>query len=372
MSHILRDVNLRNVILGLCCFASFANAAPRTTHAVFLVTVNGLRWQEVFNGIDPLLMKEKSAGMQEQGAAALRDRLYKESPESRREALMPFFWTDLAPQGVVLGNLGKASSMRVTNAFRVSYPGYSEILTGRSQDDKIKSNDPIQNPTTTILEFLRTRLSLSRSQVALFASWDAFHAIGEHTPGSITIDAGYQEAAADAAPRARELAAMQFDARTPWDEARHDYVTFELALDYLKRVHPRVMHIAFDETDDWAHMRRYDRVLEGIQFVNRSLRTLWTTLQSIPEYRDQTTLIVTCDHGRGSKLEDFSDHGAKVRGAEQVWALIAGPDTPAKGELTQTEDYYQRDLAPTILEIMGVPPASYDGALGRVIDPAVK
>ncbi len=189
-------MNRRTLILGLGCLASFVgesvDAAPRTTHAVFLVTVDGLRWQEVFNGIDPLLMKEKSAGMQEQGAAALRDKLYKDTPQSRREALMPFFWTDLAPQGAVIGNLGKASSMRVTNAYRVSYPGYSEILTGRSQDDKIKGNDPIQNPTTTILEFLRTRLNLPRSQVALFASWDTFHAIGEHTSGSITIDAGYQ------------------------------------------------------------------------------------------------------------------------------------------------------------------------------------
>ncbi len=365
-------MSLRTVALVFCCLTSLIEAAPRASKAVFLVTVDGVRWQEVFNGIDPLLMKEKSAGMGEQGAGALRDRLYKDTPEERRLALMPFFWTELAAHGVVIGNLGKASSMRVTNAFRVSYPGYSEILTGRSQDDKIKGNDPIQNPTTTILEFLRTRLSLARSQVALFASWDAFHAIGEHTPGSITINAGYEDAGDDASQRTRELAAMQFDARTPWDEARHDYVTFELALDYVKRAHPRVMHIAFDETDDWAHMRRYDRVLESIQFVDRSLRTLWTTLQAMPEYRDQTTLVVTCDHGRGSTLEDFSGHGAKVRGAEQIWALIAGPDTPAKGEMPQTEDYYQRDLAPTILEIMGVPPASYEGALGRIIDVAVK
>src|SRR6202011_5679135 len=152
--------------------------------------------------------------------------------------------------------------------------------------------------------------------------------IGEHTPGSITINAGYQPADGNASPRAKDLAALQFAARSPWDETRHDYVTFELALDHLRRFHPRVMHISFDETDDWAHMRRYDRVLESIQYIDQMLRTLWTTLQSMPEYRAHTTLIVTCDHGRGDSLKDFNDHGAKVAGAEQIWLAIVGPDTP--------------------------------------------
>ena len=56
---------------------------------------------------------------------------------------MPFFWGTLARQGVVLGNVTKGSSVQVTNAYRVSYPGYSEILTGRAQDDVIRGNDPI-------------------------------------------------------------------------------------------------------------------------------------------------------------------------------------------------------------------------------------
>jgi hypothetical protein len=346
--------------------------APRKTKAVMLVTVDGLRWQEIFGGIDPRLMNEKSAGMTETGAAALRERLTKETPEARREALLPFFWQKLAPHGIVLGNVNKGSSMRVTNAFRVSYPGYSEILTGRSQDNVIKNNDEIRNPTPSILEFLREKLGLKRSQVALFASWNAFHFIAEHTPGSIAINAGYQPADPTASPRAKELSALQFAARSPWDEARHDYVTFELALDYLRRERPRVLMISFDETDDWAHMRRYDRVIEAIQYFDQTLQTLWTTLQAMPEYRDQTTLVITCDHGRGDTLKDFSDHGAKVPGAEQVWLAIVGPDTPARGELTSTENYYQRDIAPTILELLGVPAGSYPGVQGRAIGVAIK
>jgi len=362
----------RSLALWLCCAALSIHAAERKTRAVILVTADGLRWHEIFNGIDARLMNEKSAGMSEPGAAALRDRLWKDTPEARREALLPFFWKELAPRGIVLGNVGKKSSVRVANAYRVSYPGYSEILTGRTQDDVIRGNKEIRNPTTTVLEFLREKLGLARPQVALFASWDAFHYIGEHTPGAITINAGYEAADDNASPRAKELTALQLAARTPWDEARHDYVTFELALDYLRRVHPRVMHISFDETDDWAHMRRYDRVLEAIQYFDRTIATLWTTLQSMPEYRDRTTLLVTCDHGRGDTLKDFSDHGAKVEGADQIWIAVAGPDTPARGEAVDAEDFYQRDIAPTILELLGLPVGSYAGVEGRVIGVAVR
>src|SRR5258708_38120246 len=168
--------------VALLSIALTIQAAPRKTKAVVLVTVDGLRWQEIFGGIDPRLMNEKSAGMTESGAAALRERLAKETPEARREALLPFFWQKLAPHGIVLGNMNKGSSMRVTNALRGSYPRYSEILTRRSPDNVIKNNDEIRNPAPSILEFLREKLALKRPQVALFASWGVFHFIAEHTP----------------------------------------------------------------------------------------------------------------------------------------------------------------------------------------------
>ena len=362
----------RVAVVCLCCAALCGFAGERKTRNIVLVTSDGVRWQEIFNGIDARLMNEKSAGMTGTTPAALREQLSKPMPEARRAVLLPFFWTELAPRGIVLGNVNKNSSVRVTNGYRVSYPGYSEILTGRAQDAVIRGNDEIQNPTPTGLELLREKLALPKSQVAVFASWSTFHFIAEHTPGSITINAGYEAAAAGASARERQLSALQFAARTPWDEARHDYVTFELALDYLQRVHPRVMEISFDETDDWAHMRRYDRVLESIEYLDQTLRKLWTTLQSMPEYRDQTTLIVTCDHGRGDTLQDFSSHGAKVQGADHIWMAIVGPDTPARGEAVNTEDFYQRDIAPTMLDLLGIPAGSYAGMQGRVIGPAVR
>jgi hypothetical protein len=229
--------------LFLICFGCVA--AQRETRNVILITADGLRWQDLFGGMDPLLKDAKGTGMDDD--KALKARLWRETAEERRQVLMPFFWPTLALQGVVLGNLKKGSSVRVTNSFRVSYPGYAEILTGRAQDEAIHGNDAVRNPTPTVLEFLRRKLGLAQSQVALFGSWEMFQLIGEHQPGSIVINAGYRDYdGPHNSPRMRELSALQYEVLSPWTEERHDYITFEMALEYMRQAQPRVMHIAFD------------------------------------------------------------------------------------------------------------------------------
>ncbi|MGA3203434.1 MAG: hypothetical protein ABSF12_13200 [Bryobacteraceae bacterium] len=86
---------------------------------------------------------------------------------------------------------------------------------------------------------------------------------------------------------------------------------------------------------------------------------------SMPAYRDSTTLIVTSDHGRGSTLADWSDHGKKVPGADKIWLAILGPDAPASGEFPVHAE--QRDIAPTIIKLLGQNPSDYKGATGSPI-----
>jgi len=286
-------------------------------------------------------------------------------------ALLPYFWGTLAPSGIVLGNLAKGSSVQVTNHYRVSYPGYSEMLTGRAQDDAIRGNDPVQNPTPSFLQFVKEQYRLPREKVAVFASWDMFHYIAENRRGELFINAGYEASTLPDNPRVAELNKLQFQARYMDDSARHDAFTFGLAMEYLKSEQPRLLYIAFDETDDWAHARRYDQVLRSIQFLDGALQELWTWTQGSPAYRGSTTLIVTCDHGRGGTLDDWHSHGQDVQGSDQVWIAIIGPDTPARGEARNTAVYHQRDIAPTALDLLRIDPASYPGVLGKPIAAAI-
>jgi hypothetical protein len=340
------------VILTLGCFLSWA--AP--VQNVILITADGLRWQDVFHGIDPLLARERSARMDK--AQDRREKYERATEKERREALMPFFWTKFAPQAAVF------SDVRVTNGIRVSYPGYSEILTGRSEDRLIHSNFAIRNPNSTVLEFLKSSLHLSKQEVGLFASWRTFRQIGEHTEGSIFINAGYETAEfPGATPELSELSRIQFHLLTPSDEARHDFVTGSMALEYLRIAKPRVLYVAFDETDDWAHERRYDRVLDAIADFDSFLDRLWTTIGNLDEYRGRTAVIITSDHGRGSTLRDWSDHGPAVEGAERVWLAICGPNIQPRLENQQVIE--QRDIAPSIVRLMGIDPAAYKGVTGK-------
>ena len=73
-------------------------------HNVILVTLDGVRVQEFFGGMDAVIAKapEAESGIYE--AEVTSKRWWRETPEARREALMPFFWKTLAPAGMVLGN----------------------------------------------------------------------------------------------------------------------------------------------------------------------------------------------------------------------------------------------------------------------------
>ncbi len=345
--------------------------AQRKTKHIVLFTSDGVRWQDLFTGIDPTLMREKSAGMADAGA--LREKLWADTPAARREALMPFFWTELVPQGILLGNASKGSSVEVSNRYRVSYPGYSEILTGRAQDNVITGNLSLQNPTPSFLQFLRSQQHLKREQVAVFASWENFHYSAENKRGDIYVNAGYDvsELPRDS-PRTDLFNKLQFDARFKDDSARHDAFTFGLGSEYLQKIQPEHMFISFDETDDWAHSRRYDRVLESLQYVDRALQQLWSYLQSSQKYRGTTTLVVTTDHGRGSTLADFSGHGPRVPGDEHIWAFFIGPDVSPVGEASNTDTYYQRDIAPTILDLLGFDYHTYEGVLGTPMKAVVR
>ncbi len=359
-------MSLRKIFLAVVLAASLLPAQARKTKNIVLVTADGLRWQEIFGGIDPLLMESKEASMNVAGN--LRKMLWAETPEERRKLLMPFFWGTLVPRGVLLGNVKKGSSVKVTNRYRVSYPGYSEILTGQAQDEAIRGNDKVQNPSVTVLEFLRTKLRLDRPQVALFASWEHFTWIGEHNPDSIIINAGYKnyEGPANTA-RMRELSHLQYQMLTPWESARHDHITADLALEYLKNVKPRALYVSFDETDDWAHEKRYAWVLDAIRRFDRFLKDLCSRIDL-----NTTSLVITADHGRGGTAADWHDHGARTVGAEQIWLAIAGPDTPAQGEAVDVPEFFQRDVTPTILSLLGIDPAEMKGIQGKPIPLALK
>ena len=134
---------------------------------------------------------------------------------------------------------------------------------------------------------------------------------------------------------------------------RFDGFTHALAMDYLLRYRPRLLHIAYGETDSDAHARRYDRYLAMLQESDAMLRELWQAIEGDSLLRGRTTLLITTDHGRGRTGQDWTSHGKDVVGAEHIWVLAIGAGVPARGVVTTTPTT-QAQVAPTVLALLGL------------------
>jgi len=321
------------------------------TRNVVLIVTDGLRWQEVFTGADSNLLNEKSGGIWE-SAEKLRHDYWNDDPVERRKMLFPFLWNVVAKQGQIFGNQKKGSYARVTNGLAFSYPGYNEMLTGHP-DPRINSNEFGPNPNTTVFEWMN-QFPEFHGQVAVYATWDVFKNIFNQPRSQLVMQVGWDlPEKGNLTPRQELLNDLYRTTTRLDDEDVWDSFLQVPLLDYVKSAHPRLLFVGYGETDNWAHAGRYDLVLESAHQFDGFVRQLWDTMQAMPEYRDQTTFIITTDHGRGSGLEEWKEHGVDQKGSDNIWIAVMGPDTTRPGELENTGTITQSEIAATIGEFLG-------------------
>ena len=319
------------------------------TENVVLITLDGLRWEEVFGGADSLLLHDERYV---DDSDALAERFWAPDSDERRKLLMPFFWDTVVGQGQLYGNRTFGSRVDVTNNHLFSYPGYNEILTGRA-DDRIDSNDKRPNVNVTILEYVNG-LDAFQGRVAAFGSWDVFPYIINEERSGVPVNAGFEPAGGnDLTERERFLTELQGQIPSPWGSVRLDAFTHHFAKEHLMKNRPRLLYIAYGETDDFAHDGEYDSYLEAAYRTDAFIRDLWNWVQTADGYRDRTTLLITTDHGRG-EAEEWTSHGSNVDGAREIWMAAIGPDTPARGEVRADEGHFQDQVAATVAAFLGL------------------
>src|SRR5881227_3930354 len=113
-------------LLLLAAAPAPAAEPARAAENVLVVTLDGFRWQELFEGADESLIDAKLGGIRD--LPGLKRRYWRDTAAARRAALMPFFWGTLAANGQVFGNPAKKAAARATNGLKFSYPGYSEMF----------------------------------------------------------------------------------------------------------------------------------------------------------------------------------------------------------------------------------------------------
>ncbi len=328
---------------------SEAKPVTRNDRNVVYITWDGFRWQELFGGAQEILIA-KDAGVAD--VEGLKRKYWRESEAERREVLLPFVWKTIAKQGQIFGDPSKNAAAKLENTHKFSYPGYSEMFCGFADDKGIDSNNKFPNPHVNVLEFLNRRPGFEK-RVAGIATWDVFPSILNQPRSELYVHAGIAPIPGDSlTDREKLLNEMIEDAVVLWPNNQIDAITMQVAREYLLKHKPRVFFIGLGETDEWAHARRYDRYLHSANRADAFVAKLWELLQSLPEYKDQTSLVLACDHGRGNTIRDWTDHGAKIDGAEFVWSAVLGPDTPALGVRSDVNVTLSQ-VASTLADLVG-------------------
>ncbi|MDE3251414.1 MAG: alkaline phosphatase family protein [Bacteroidota bacterium] len=314
---------------------------------VFIITTDGFRWQEIFNGADSSLINNPRFV---EDTGLLKQQYWSDDLTERRKKLLPFFWNVIQTDGTISGNRNYGNEVNVYNLYKISYPGYNEILTGYA-DKRLIPNLAIRNRNENVLEFLNRQQGYTGKVVA-FSSWNMIPFILDEKRSHIPVNSGY-EMLDDSHDSINSLINQVQRAVRNKGKTRHDLLTYASAKNYIENEHPKVVFLALGETDEFAHMGKYDQYLQKAHQFDQMIAELWYYVQTDPFYKDNTTFILTTDHGRGSKSARWQNHGFWIKGSGQAWMAMLGPGILALGEKKGKETIYQKQIASTIAVLVG-------------------
>jgi hypothetical protein len=130
-----------------------------------------------------------------------------------------------------------------------------------------------------------------------------------------------------------------------------DEFTFLVATEVMRRFAPSLLAITFSDMEV-AHFGSYSLHLAGISTVDRLVYELWTQLQTLPAYKDKTTLFVLPEFGRdidGSSTNGFFNHRQNSESTRLTWMMCLG-DAVRKAQILE-DPIEQTDICPTIARL---------------------
>ena len=292
-----------------------ATREPRTEN-VILVTIDGVRWQEIFDGLED---------SRADGAGLPRG-------ETRTaEGLTPNLHRLFFEGGTVLGDPRLGETVVASGPKYYSLPSYVEIMTGAVSG--CSGNDCQPVVPWTIAAEIGHRGPDSRS--AVFSSWGV---ISRAVPSDERI--------------VRELGRRANEEQPAYPghgDYRPDRATAAAAIDHLVHKRPRMLWVALGDTDEWAHRNDYRGYVDALRFADSVVGEICAHLAEMGSYGERTAVFVTADHGRDA---GFVDHGGPDSAA--VWLLARASTIPAQGARGLLKKRYLRDVAPTIAELYGL------------------
>ena len=323
---------------------------PPPPGRVVLVVIVGVRWQDVFTGVDPDLAKTYLLPPREVVGP---------------EVLVPNLHRLTTSDGLAYGMPGAGEAMFASGPNYVSQPGYIEIFSERRPTGCL-SNDC---PKTTERTFVDDIATATNGSAAVVSSWEVIGRAAALAPAKLVTSTGQGRGENQGELRVDEKATKNLEfgrIAASWPghgEYRPDKYTREIALAYLEHRHPQFMFLGLGDTDEYAHLGDYRGYLRALHEADATIGRLLETLDRMGDDGRHTTVLVTTDHGRERA---FVSHGGVAPESSRVW-MIAGGNVRPDGPVALPEPAHLYDVGPTVRRLMGLPQGPGEGR--ALVDP---
>ena len=307
-----------------CFFSVISFAGPiqkdesqKITHVVY-VTFDGTRWQDFF----------------------------------QTHEFFSKFWQKYSASVTLYGDPKSSVYMDVAS-IPVSLPSYQSQMAGSVQP--CSDNGCGRIAVETLTENILHTLKLRKKDVATFSSWPEIGLAVEHIMGTTYANTGNMLVTDPNTGLPDSEMARLNDQQAidhPGGGDRYDKYTFAQALHYLEKYQPKFLWISLDDADEAAHQNNVDLYRDTLRSYDSMLDVLFGTLKKLGLY-EETLVIVTTDHGRGSG-GDWDEHGPRYPESAQTWAFVL------HGELKEMEHgegwsgYNTLSIRPAIEAALGV------------------
>jgi hypothetical protein len=246
------------------------------------------------------------------------------------ETYIPNMWNDMKPFGTIYEefyNFGKTETS----------PGHASIVTGTWQTIPDGTGDRPTKPT--VFEYYRKQLGSLESDNYVIAGKSKLFILTYSTHS----DYGSVYQAAN----------ETYDA--------DDQDTYDRLMWVMDTHHPDLIIVNFPEVDWGGHSGDWDYYTSSLSNADALMYSLWQKIQTDNNYKDNTTLFITNDHGRHSDgvLDGFQGHGDDCEGCQHIMLLAIGKGVTPGQIISETRD--MRDIAPTIGDLLGFATPLADG-----------
>ena len=133
-----------------------------------------------------------------------------------------------------------------------------------------------------------------------------------------------------------------------------DELTWFVASEVLRRVSPAILIMNFSDVEV-AHSGTYSLHLRGIRNNDALIYRLWNFLQTLPNYRNNVTMVVMPEFGRdpdGTSTNGFFNHRSNTSSNRLAWTMVLGAAV-RKPAIIQRE-IRQIDFAPSLGALLDV------------------